>query len=49
MGETGVWFNMTSDTTVDFKGAKKVSIIKNYASKSRFTAVLTISADGNIF
>lgn len=47
MDETGIFFNMSSDTTVDFVGAKKVSIIKNYASKTRFTCVLTISASGH--
>ena len=46
MDETGINFDMSSVRTVDLIGKRKISIAKNYASKSRFSAVLTISASG---
>ena len=46
MEEKGINFDMSSDRTTDVIGKRKISISKNYASKSRFSCVLTIAADG---
>lgn len=46
MDETGCYFGMSPDYTIDKIGTKKISIVTNSASKKRFTCVFTIRADG---
>ena len=47
MDETGVYFEMSRQTTIDKVGAKRVALAKSSASKSRFSVVLTCSAGGD--
>ena len=47
MDETGVYFDMSPDYTIDKLGTKTVSIVSNSCSKQRFTCVLTIRGDGS--
>lgn len=48
MDETAIFFDLSPDHTVDLIGSKRVSIIKNYAAKTRCTCVLTIRNNGDI-
>lgn len=48
MDRTSIYFDMLKDYTIDFVGAKRVSILKNYAVKTRFTCVLTICLNESI-
>lgn len=48
MDETAIFFDLSGSTTIDQLGARRVSIAKNYASKSRFTCVLTARANGTL-
>ena len=46
MDETAVWFDMPTDTTVDFKGVKSVPIKTTGHEKSRITVILAARASG---
>ena len=46
MDETAVWFDMLSDTSVDERGAKNVSVKTTGHEKSRCTVVLTANGSG---
>lgn len=48
MDETALFFDLSPDYTVDRIGSKRVSIVKNYAAKTRCTCVLTIRSNGDI-
>jgi len=46
MDETPMYFDLLEGKTIDFKGAKSVDVCHTGNDKSRFTAVITISASG---
>jgi hypothetical protein len=47
MDETPLWFDLPSNTTIDHKGAKSVSIRTTGHERSSFTVVLACMADGS--
>jgi Tc5 transposase DNA-binding domain/DDE superfamily endonuclease len=49
MDETAVWFDMLSNTTVDFKGARSVPVKTTGHEKTRCTVILTASGEGKKF
>ncbi len=46
MDETPLWFDLPSNTTIDHKGAKTVSIRTTGHERSSFTVILGCMADG---
>ncbi len=46
MDETACWMDMPSDTTIDFCGARSVSVKTTGHEKNHYTVVLTAKADG---
>ena len=46
MDETAVWFDMLSDTSVDERGAKIVSVRTTGHEKSQCTVILTANGSG---
>jgi hypothetical protein len=48
MDETGIWFDMAATQTIESVGSAQVPIRRVKASKSRFTAAITITAAGTI-
>ena len=45
--ETPMWFDFSSNTTIDQKGAKSVSIRITGHERSSFTVILAYMADGS--
>ncbi len=48
MDETPCYYDMASDHTLDFKGAKNVDGVDTENRKSRFTTVFCASASGRL-
>ena len=48
MDKTPMYFDMTSNKTVERKGAKTVSVRTTGAEKRHLTVVLTVTADGKM-
>ena len=46
MDETAIWFDMPSNTTIDFTGAKDINLRTTPAEKRRVSVCLTASGDG---
>ena len=48
MDETAMYFDMTTNKTINQKGAKTVSIRSTGAEKRRLTVVLAVTGDGQM-